>query len=131
MCASRGILPGTQKVIKHIGDDEHRHMAWGTFTCRRHVAADDGLWQVVNDRMGELMGLAADAVDVTFRRFDNEPPFGIDPDEMTAYAMDKLTRRLGAIESARGADLRTIDRDASPEALEEKFHSEDELQLTG
>ena len=29
----------------------------GTFTCRRHVAADDSLWQVVNDRMGELMGL--------------------------------------------------------------------------
>ena len=50
---------------------------------------------------------------------------------MTAYAMDKLTRRLGAIESARGADLLTIDRDASPEALEEKFHSEDQLQLTG
>ena len=34
-----------QKVIKHIGDDERGHMAWGTFTCRRH-------------RMGELMGLA-------------------------------------------------------------------------
>ena len=49
---------------------------------------------------------------------------------MTAYAVDKLTRRLGAIESARGADLFTIDRDASPEALEEKFRSEDELQLT-
>ena len=50
---------------------------------------------------------------------------------MTAYAMDKLTRRLGAIEAARGADLLTIDRDASPEALEEKFHSEDQLVLTG
>ena len=131
VCTSRGILPGMQKVIKHIGDDERRHMAWGTFTCRRHVAADDGLWQVVNDRMGELMGLATETVDVTFRRFDNEPPFGIDPDEMTAYAMDKLIRRLGAIESARGADLLTIDRDASPEALEEKFHSEDQLVMTG
>ena len=42
VCTSRGILPGMQKIIKHIGDDERRHMAWGTFTCRRHVAADDG-----------------------------------------------------------------------------------------
>jgi len=33
VCASRGILPGMQQVIKHIGDDERRHMAWGTFTC--------------------------------------------------------------------------------------------------
>ena len=131
VCTSRGILPGMQKVIKHIGDDERRHMAWGTFTCRRHVAADDRLWQVVQDRMGELMGPATATVDATFRRFDDKPPFGIDPDEMTAYAMDKLSRRLGAIESARGADLLTIDRDASPEALEEKFHSEDQLELTG
>ena len=67
VCTSRGILPGMQKVIKHIGDDERRHMAWGTFTCRRHVAADDGLWQVVQDRMGELMGLAMETVDVSFR----------------------------------------------------------------
>jgi ribonucleoside-diphosphate reductase beta chain len=131
VCTSRGILPGMQKVIKHIGDDERRHMAWGTFTCRRHVAADDTLWQVVQDRMTELMGVATATVDATFRRFDNKPPFGIDPDEMTAYAMDKLTRRLGAIESARDADLLTIDRDASPEALEEKFHSEDQLVLRG
>jgi ribonucleoside-diphosphate reductase beta chain len=43
--------------------------------------------------------------------------------------MDKVGRRLGAIESARGADVRTIDLDASPEALEERFHTEDEAQL--
>lgn len=130
VCASRGILPGMQKVIKHIGDDERRHMAWGTFTCRRHVAADDALWQVVLDRMGELMGLATETIVVNNLAFDNKPPFGIDPDEMTAYAADKLTRRLGAIESARGADVFVIDRDASPEALEEKFHSEDQLRPT-
>ena len=135
VCTSRKILPGMQKIIKHIGDDERRHMAWGTFTCRRHVAANDDLWQVVHDRMGELMGPAEETVATTFRTFEDkfhkEPPFGIEPDEMTAYAVDKLSRRLGAIESARGADLLSIDRDASPEALEEKFHSEDQLQLTG
>jgi ribonucleoside-diphosphate reductase beta chain len=77
-------------------------MAWGTFTCRRHVAADDNLWQVVHDRIGELMGLLTETIVVGNRLFDNKPPFGIDPDEMTAYAADKLTRGLGAIESARG-----------------------------
>ena len=120
-----------QQLIKHIGDDERRHMAWGTFTCRRHVAADDRLWQVVQDRMGELMGLATATVDATFRRFDDKPSVRDRPRRDAAYAMDKLTRRLGAIESARGADLVTIDRDASPETLEEKFHSEDQLVLTG
>jgi ribonucleoside-diphosphate reductase beta chain len=131
VCNSRGILPGMQKIIKHIGDDERRHMAWGTFTCRRHVAADDSNWQVVQDRMGELMGLAVDSVQVDPFNFDEDSPFGIDPAEMGAYAADKLTRRLGAIESARGADLRLIDRDAFPETLEEQFHTEDQLTLTG
>jgi ribonucleoside-diphosphate reductase beta chain len=131
VCSSRGILPGMQQIIKHIGDDERRHMAWGTFTCRRHVAADDNNWQVVQDRMGELMGLALATVEGGTAHFDNDPPFGIDPDDLSAYAADKLTRRLGAIESARGADIRLIDRDASPEVLEEQFHTEDQLTLTG
>lgn len=131
VCNSRGILPGMQKVIKHIGDDERRHMAWGTFTCRRHVAADDGLWQVVQDRMTELVPLALGTVDAGTAEFGDDRPFGIDPAEMGAYAADKLTRRLGAIESARGADVTVIDRDASPEALEETFHAEDQMALSG
>ena len=133
VCTSRGILPGMQRLIKKIGDDERRHMAWGTFTCRRHVAADDELWQVVHDRMGELMGPATETVATLLRtvenKFGKKPPFGIDHDEMIAYALDKLNRRLGAIESARGADLHTIDYDASPEVLEETFHAEDQREL--
>jgi ribonucleoside-diphosphate reductase beta chain len=130
VCSSRGILPGMQQIIKHIGDDERRHMAWGTFTCRRHVAADDAMWQVVTARMHELMPLALGTVDSGASEFGDHPPFGIDPTEMAAYAADKLTRRLGAIESARGADLRVIDRDASPETLEETFHAEDQRTLS-
>jgi ribonucleoside-diphosphate reductase beta chain len=129
ICASRGILPGMQRIIKHIGDDERRHMAWGTFTCRRHVAADDALWDAVDERMQELLVPAMGVVTGTFDAADGPPPFAIDLNEMAEYAMDKLGRRLGAIESARGADLRVIDVDASPEALEERFHTEDSAQL--
>jgi ribonucleoside-diphosphate reductase beta chain len=128
VCASRGILPGIQRVIKHIGDDERRHMAWGTFTCRRHVAADDAMFDAVDERMQELLVPAMGVVTATFDRFEH-PPFAIDIEEMAEYAMDKLGRRLGAIESARGADLLTIDVDASPEALEERFHAEDQKEL--
>ncbi|OLT11479.1 ribonucleotide-diphosphate reductase subunit beta [Pseudonocardia sp. CNS-139] len=130
VCTSRGILPGMQQIIKHIGDDERRHMAWGTFTCRRHVAADDAMWDVVDERMQELLVPAMGVVTETFERYEGDvPPFAVDMNEMAEYAMDKIGRRLGAIESARGADLRTIDLDASPEALEERFHAEDEKVL--
>ena len=115
ICAERGILPGMQQVIKHIGDDERRHMAWGTFTCRRHVAADDANWDLVDERMQELMVPAMGVVTGTVDRFpEGETPFGIDINELAEYAMDKLGRRLGAIESARGADLHVIDVDAEP-----------------
>jgi ribonucleoside-diphosphate reductase beta chain len=55
VCASRDILPGMRQLIKLIGDDERRHMAWGTFTCRRHVAADDANWAAIEEQMGALM----------------------------------------------------------------------------
>lgn len=130
ICAERGILPGLQQVIKHIGDDERRHMAWGTFTCRRHVAANDELYDVVDERMQELMVPAMGVVTGTVDRFpDGQVPFDIDINELAEYAMDKLGRRLGAIESARGADLFVIDVDAEPEALEEQFHAEDQREL--
>jgi ribonucleoside-diphosphate reductase beta chain len=131
VCTGRGILPGMQKLIKHIGDDERRHMAWGTFTCRRHVAADDTLWDVVDERMQELLVPAMGVVTGTFEQLDEgeDPPFDVDMNEMAEYAMDKVGRRLGAIESARGADLRAIDVDAAPEALEERFHAEDQAEL--
>jgi ribonucleoside-diphosphate reductase beta chain len=128
VCASRGILPGMQRLIRHIGADERRHMAWGTFTCRRHVAADDGLWDVVEERMQELLVPAMGVVTGPFDQRDGEPPFAIDLDEMAEYAMDKVGRRLGAIASARGADVRAVDADRSPELLEERFHAEDEAQ---
>src|SRR6516162_7074583 len=58
ICVERGILPGMQELVRRIGDDERRHMAWGTFTCRRHVAANDANWTVFETRMNELMPLA-------------------------------------------------------------------------
>ncbi|MBK1785387.1 R2-like ligand-binding oxidase [Prauserella cavernicola] len=128
VCTGRGILPGMQELVRRIGDDERRHMAWGTFTCRRHIAADDSLWEVVQQRMGELLPHALGMIEWVNTQFD-EPPFGIDNDEYLQYASDRAQRRLGAIESARGADVAAIDLDYSPEQLEETFGKEDERAL--
>lgn len=124
ICAENGIFPGMQRIIKLIGDDERRHMAWGTFTCRRHVAADDSNWQLIQDRIDELTPHALQLVEFGQERWE-EQPFGIAPGELANYAADRLMRRLSAIESARGASLAKIDVDASPEELEERFGRED------
>lgn len=125
VCASRGILPGMQEIIKHIGDDERRHMAWGTFTCRRHVAADERNWEVVDARMQELLQPAVGLIAMVFEQFDGEPPFDLDIEEMTDYALDKVGRRLESIESARGRPVTEIDADYTPMSLEDRFAEED------
>lgn len=125
VCTSRNILPGMQELVRRIGDDERRHMAWGTFTCRRHVAADDRLWDVVQQRMGELLPIALQMIEWVNEQFEEPRPFDNDPQEFIAYAADRAQRRLGAIESARGTPVEKIDLDYTPEVLEETFGAED------
>jgi len=124
ICTQRNMMPGMQELVRRIGDDERRHMAWGTFTCRRHVAADDSNWQIVGERMAELLPIALNMIGWVNQQFD-EHPFGIAPEEFVNYAADRAQRRLGAIESARGKPVEQIDLDYSPEQLEETFGEED------
>ncbi|MFM9377148.1 R2-like ligand-binding oxidase [Gordonia sp. VNK21] len=130
ICVKRQILPGMQELISRISDDERRHMAWGTFTCRRHVAADDRLWQTVTDRMGELLPQALGMISWVDDQFE-VPPFEVENDEFLGYAADRAQRRLGAIESARGRPVEEIDLDYSPAALEDTFGDEDARALRG
>jgi len=130
ICVERGILPGMQELVRRIGDDERRHMAWGTFTCRRHVAADDANWSIFEARMNELMPLALEATVQGFELFD-VMPFGLVQDEFKQYADDKGMRRFGTISSARGRPLGEIDLDYSPVQLEDTFAAEDEKALAG
>lgn len=128
ICVDRGILPGMQAIVRHIGDDERRHMAWGTFTCRRHVAADDANWSVFEGRMTELIPLALRNTDEGFELYD-EVPFGLTMEEFSQYAADKGMRRFGTISSARGRPLEEIDIDYSPLQLEDTFADEDARAL--
>lgn len=130
VCTRFGIFPGMQTLIRLIGNDERRHMAWGTFTCRRHVAADDALWDSVAERMGELMPLALGMIQWVDEQFDTQP-FGLNNDEFMVYAADRAQRRLSAIESARGRPVAEIDLDYSPEVLEERFGEEDAAAMLG
>jgi ribonucleoside-diphosphate reductase beta chain len=129
ICVERGILPGMQELVRRIGDDERRHMAWGTFTCRRHVAADDANWTVFETRMNELIPLALRLIEQGFALYGDDMPFGLSVDEFMQYSSDKGMRRFGTISSARGRPLEEIDVDYSPVQLEDDFADEDERAL--
>jgi ribonucleoside-diphosphate reductase beta chain len=128
ICVDRGILPGMQELVRRIGDDERRHMAWGTFTCRRHVAADDANWTVFETRMNELIPLALEATEQGFALYD-PMPFGMQLDEFMQYSADKGMRRFGTISNARGRPVGEIDLDYSPVQLEDTFAEEDQKVL--
>ena len=128
ICVDRNILPGMQELVRRIGDDERRHMAWGPFTCRRHVAADDANWAVFETRMNELIPLALRNTEDGFDLYD-EVPFGLMKDDLQQYAADKGMRRFGTISSARGRALAEIDVDYSPLQLEDTFADEDRQYL--
>ncbi len=128
ICVERGILPGMQELVRRIGDDERRHMAWGTFTCRRHVAADEANWTVFETRMNELMPLALRLTEEGFSLYD-PVPFGLSVDEFLQDASDKGMRRFGTISSARGRPVGEIDLDYSPLQLEDTFADEDQKAL--
>lgn len=131
ICVDRGILPGMREFIGRIGDDERRHMAWGTFTCRRHIAADDANWSVFETRMNELIPLGVQMIEELLASYGDNVPFGLTVDELTRYATDKGMRRLGTIESARGRSVADIDVDYTPVQLEDDFAEEDEKALAG
>jgi ribonucleoside-diphosphate reductase beta chain len=128
ICVDNNILPGMQEIVRRIGDDERRHMAWGTFTCRRHVAADDSNWAVFEERMNQLIPMALQNTDDSYALYD-EIPFGLEKDDMQQYAADKGMRRFGTIGSARGRPLEEIDVDYSPLQLEDTFADEDAKAL--
>ncbi len=90
------ILPGWVEGFKLISQDEHRHVAYGTWFLREK-AADPGLRQRIAARVAELIPLAA-AVLV---------PVGEDPEsysildysmeETNTFAFNALNRRLKVI----------------------------------
>jgi ribonucleoside-diphosphate reductase beta chain len=129
ICVERGILPGMQQLVQRIGDDERRHMAWGTFTCRRHVAADDANWTVFETRMNELIPLGLRITEEDSVLYGGDMPFGLSVEELMRYSSDKGMRRFGTISSARGRPVEEIDLDYSPVQLENTFADEDQRAL--
>ncbi len=129
ICVDRGILPGMQELVKRIGDDERRHMAWGTFTCRRHVAADDANWGGVRNTHERADSAGAAEHRRCLRPLRRDP---IRPDRRMSSSSTPPIRGCdgsATISSARGRPLEEIDIDYSPLQLEDTFASEDEKAL--
>lgn len=89
------LLPGFVAGYTKIHHDEHRHIGYGVWFLRRAVSENDGAGNVVRATLRDLLPAVAESL---------TPPAGADAsvlgasaDELRAFALDGLTRRLSLI----------------------------------
>jgi len=96
-CESRGLFPGFVEGFKLISQDEHRHVAYGTWFLQQK-ARDPALAKRVQDKLVELLPVAASVfVPPGMALGDSYEILGYSSDEVNQYAFTALSRRLKVI----------------------------------
>ena len=96
-CEEHDVLPGFIEGFKLISQDEHRHVAYGTWFLQQK-ASDPALARRIQDRLVELLPLAAGVfVPPGMQLGDDYEILGYSSDEVNAFAYSALTRRLKVI----------------------------------
>jgi ribonucleoside-diphosphate reductase beta chain len=101
------LLPGLREGIAHVKRDESRHIAYGVFLLSRLIAAHRSLWEVVENRMNELLPIALEVISEVFAAYD-VVPFGLRLEEFTEIALTNFGRRMQRIERARNQTLEEV-----------------------
>jgi ribonucleoside-diphosphate reductase beta chain len=109
MLERQDLLPGTRQGIKLLKQDESRHIAYGIFLLSRLIAADDAVWEHIEERMNDLLLMAAGVIDEAFTAYETMP-FGLEIAEFSDYALTQFQRRIERIEQARGKSLAEIEQ---------------------
>ncbi|NJM06144.1 R2-like ligand-binding oxidase [Candidatus Gracilibacteria bacterium] len=103
-----GIMPGMCRGVRLLKQDEARHIAYGIYLLSRLIAADDTLWDLIEERMNELLMYALGTIDEIFSAYETMP-FGIQLDDFTTFALGQFQKRLSRIENARGRSTGDIE----------------------
>jgi ribonucleoside-diphosphate reductase beta chain len=90
-----GLLPGFVEGYSRIHHDEHRHIGYGTWFLREAVARDPGMADVVRDTLRDLLPATAESLQVPDGA--DASALGASTDELRAFALAGLTRRLAVI----------------------------------
>jgi ribonucleoside-diphosphate reductase beta chain len=94
----RGILPGFLEGFRKISQDEHRHVAYGTWFLQQKARQDPALARRITKTLQELIPIAAGVL--TPRGFEVGESYeilGVSSDEVHGFAFQALSRRLKVI----------------------------------
>ena len=96
-CESRNVLPGFVEGFRNISQDEHRHVAYGTWFLQEKCK-DPALAKRMQDKLVELLPIAAAVfVPPGMQLGDSYEILGYTSDEVNEFAFTALTRRLKVI----------------------------------
>src|SRR3954466_14362225 len=102
-CEKNDLFPGFIEGFKKISQDEHRHVAYGTWYLQQ-ACRDPQLAQRVQDKLVELLPVAAGVfVPPGMQLGDEYEILGFTSDQVNAYAFTALSRRLKVIGIGRPA----------------------------
>jgi ribonucleoside-diphosphate reductase beta chain len=89
-----GVLPGFVEGYTHIHHDEQRHIGWGVWFLREAVKRDAALGDRVRAKLRDLLPAVASALAPPDREGTDWEALGASGDEIRAFALNGLTRRL-------------------------------------
>jgi ribonucleoside-diphosphate reductase beta chain len=93
----QGILPGHLKAFGLISQDEHRHVAYGTWFLQQK-ARDPALAKRIQDKLAQTLPAAAGVlVPPQYQLGDDYEYMGYSAQEMNEFAFTALSRRLKVI----------------------------------
>ncbi|MCB8934547.1 MAG: R2-like ligand-binding oxidase [Anaerolineae bacterium] len=101
------LMPGTRRGIALLKQDESRHIAYGIYLLSRLVAEEGALWDVLEDRMNELLPAALGVIGDVFAAYD-PVPFDLVEEDFTDYALAQFQKRVARLERARAMSLEEI-----------------------
>ncbi|GCE30567.1 ribonucleotide-diphosphate reductase [Dictyobacter alpinus] len=113
------IMPGLKQGVTYVKRDESRHIAYGIFLISRLVTEDASVWDVIEQRMNELLPYALGVI----QEADNSLPageenrFGLRLTDYVDFAVTQFTKRLHKIEQARTQSVEQLYQD-QPELLQ-------------
>jgi ribonucleoside-diphosphate reductase beta chain len=102
MLERQGLFPGFRAGYGRIHHDEHRHIAYGTWFLQQAVAGDPQLADVVRATLVDLLPAVADSLQTPAGA--DAGALGASTDELRAFALSGLTRRLKII----GVPIETV-----------------------
>jgi ribonucleoside-diphosphate reductase beta chain len=108
-----GKLPGLLDGIRLTARDESRHIRYGVFLLDRLINDSSDGWQVMNQRMNELLGPAMGVISEFWEGYDDDQgPFGQRMETYLEFAGTQFDRRMKVLERDRGKTIDEIVKSA-------------------